>query len=834
MPNEELGNDEKQTVASEDQQQRHINALNFLQSQIAKYYGNDGILSSKEKEELEKLYGTLGIKKDQYDRLVEIAKDEIRNFKKFDVVSFLLEREDKLKLYSDAERLSIRISRVERWISELKGIITPKEDEKVNKREILIEKMKKIMKWFDQELYVETNTDIGNLGESLKENSENELDDDKHKLVADEIDDFMNDEKNLAWRSYCKQILLKKLRNESNVELKGKLNEVFKGITEKGKSKSNNDENQKEPSKLKKVLDKVLGILKKVLGALKKGLSKLKKVVVKVLDKLKGLFTKKNGDEENKSSDNDTVDEETELGNTKIQYKDLNKFLEEPIKKSDKKEPKKKNLKEYFDDAVEEYAKQERLFEEEIKKLEEDKLAENATIENIKEAQKRIDEIKETLKKLDEIKVRIRQYFDIKKLFDKNGYKESKTEIDFQVHLNAALLYIIVVVLCFGGIGGVFFRNLDMIHKYIEGEKNFNIDGVRFTTVDINGVQWMVENLNHELDSCHSCKPSKLAKNGGLFYSLDEAIKACPSGWRLPTFSEWQALIDYFGNDSIAAYSLKSRSLWDDDTKGSDSVGFSALPAGLYNVSSHSLRETNSASWWTYSMKNEKEAYVVKVGSNARIRIAAENIGQDYHSVRCVKMEAGKVPCVSNVAKWSDSETSKTFKNGTVIGLSGGANLPIVLFPRGRPEAIYDSSKFAKLVKAGDLLNFEQNFPEQIFSEQANVDLTRYYKIVYYWNGEVWKDSTLWSEDSVKVSGVYKILDLDTSDSLCRIGFNPLGADSATAYVSMQNSCDSLRKGDEYQIQAYYNIFERRRVADNCAENESLSYRFVKAEIHAR
>ena len=761
MPNEELGNDEKSQVVSEELQR--INALNFLQSQIAKYYGNDGILSSKEKTELDKLSETLGVTREHYERLIGIAKDEICNFKKFDVVSFLLDREDKLKLYSDAERLSIRISRVERWISELKGIITPKDEEKVNKREIMIGKMKKIMKWFDQELYVETNADIvynketpkgiakSAQDDGISKQFVDEIDDGKYILIADEIDDFMNDEKNLAWRSYCKQLLLKNIRGKSSVELNGKLKEVFDGIDDGEKNKFN-DENQ---------------------------------------------------------------------------YEMLNKTLDAPAKKSDKK------LKDIFDDAVEEYAKEEYSFEEKIKRCEKNKLAENASKETIEENQKRIDEIRETLKELDVIKIRIRQYSDIKKLFDKNGYKESKTEVDFQTHPAALFFYIIVVLLCFSVVGGVLFRNLDMIHKYIEGEKNLSLEGIRFTTVEINGVQWMVENLNHELDSCRSCKLSKLAKNGGLFYSLDEAVKACPSGWRLPSLSEWQNLIDYFENDSLAAYNLKSRSLWDDGMKGSDSVGFSALPAGLYNVSSHSLRETNGASWWTHTMKNEKEAYVVKIGSNARARIVPENIGQDYHSVRCVKIEANKVPCAPNIAKWSDSEISKTLKNGNVVGLIDGSNLPIVQFPRGRPEAIYDSIRFVKIAKTEDSSK-GPNFPERVFPEQANVDLTRYYETVYYWNGEAWKDSTVWREDSAKISGDYKILDLDTRDSLCWIGFNPLGTDSATAYVPVLNPCDSLRKGDEYRIEAYYNIFARRLVDRKCAENETLSYRFVKAAVHAR
>ena len=130
--------------AMENEEKKEIDSTNSLQLQIAKYYGNDGILSSKEKKELEELRIAQNVPVERFENLIAIAKDEIKNFKKFDVVSYLLDREDKLKLYSDAERLSIRISRVERWIAELKGIVKPKEDEK-NKREILISKMKRIM-----------------------------------------------------------------------------------------------------------------------------------------------------------------------------------------------------------------------------------------------------------------------------------------------------------------------------------------------------------------------------------------------------------------------------------------------------------------------------------------------------------------------------------------------------------------------------------------------------------------------------------------------------------------------------------------------------------------
>lgn len=107
-----------------------IESINFLQNQIAKYYGNDGELSLNENEELTHLYQELGVSKERFDRLVRLAKEEIENFKKFDVMSYLLGREDKAKLYSDAEKLSIRISRVESWIADLRERATPGENNK--------------------------------------------------------------------------------------------------------------------------------------------------------------------------------------------------------------------------------------------------------------------------------------------------------------------------------------------------------------------------------------------------------------------------------------------------------------------------------------------------------------------------------------------------------------------------------------------------------------------------------------------------------------------------------------------------------------------------------
>ena len=730
MPNEELGNEEKQMIASEDQQQRHINALNFLQSQIAKYYGNDGILSSKEKEELEKLYGTLGIEKDQYDRLVEIAKDEIRNFKKFDVVSYLLDREDKLKLYSDAERLSIRISRVERWISELEDLVNRPDDEPTDKNEILIDKMNKIIKWYDQEMFVETNVD-----KDVKESDKNSESNDE--IIKNEISDFINEEKNLDWRFYCKQVLLKKLNDETaDVSLEPELNEIYKVI--RGNIKE--PENISDP-KSKEIYD---------------------------------FIRKKIND------------------GKLLQYKDLDDVLDDEninVTISVGKMP----IKKAFVKAVALYT-------------------DNADVEKSLNIEER--------KRLGEIRSRIRQYSDLKKLFRKKGYTESKTEVDFKKHWGGCFCYLLIVLSVVYVVDSYFFKTLDLIHKMVKTEEILmdSRDSTEYKTVEIDGVRWMAYNLDYDTKDSNSIE-SKLAKNGGRFYSWDSAINACPSGWRLPTLSEWKKLVAAFGGDSSAIMNLKSRS-WG----GVDSVGFSALPAGRYNAQTHGIKDSDkSASWWTYTMENERKIFVVSFGLEKNgVNFNPENMGS-FHSIRCVKIDEKNVPYISHPQ--DPAMEKKTPLNGKVVGFKG-ENLPIIRL-NGKPTVFYDSSMFIDANKGKD--------EKLVFPAEARIEGVRIDEIVYKKSGSDWIKDVLWSRDSVKVTQKCLIVDLEAmQDSICNVSYRTLvGADSVLAKVSWSHSCDSLSEGETYQFDFYYVIYRKQECKDDCsAINAVLSYKLDRTEIY--
>ncbi|MCL2182919.1 MAG: fibrobacter succinogenes major paralogous domain-containing protein [Chitinispirillia bacterium] len=109
-------------------------------------------------------------------------------------------------------------------------------------------------------------------------------------------------------------------------------------------------------------------------------------------------------------------------------------------------------------------------------------------------------------------------------------------------------------------------------------------DGKTYRTVQIGDQTWMAENLNYKTDSstCYGNKERNCRKYGRL-YDWDDAMKACPAGWHLPSNDEWWVLTDFVGGREVAGTKLKSKTGW---SKGqyykaaTDDYGFSALPGG--------------------------------------------------------------------------------------------------------------------------------------------------------------------------------------------------------------------------------------------------------------
>jgi uncharacterized protein (TIGR02145 family) len=79
----------------------------------------------------------------------------------------------------------------------------------------------------------------------------------------------------------------------------------------------------------------------------------------------------------------------------------------------------------------------------------------------------------------------------------------------------------------------------------------------------------------------------------------------CPDGWHVPTDAEWTVLVNYLGGESIAGDKLKASPIdtpvsWD----GSNTSGFTALPAGYRHPNSSFLRLGSYSFFWSSSIYN--------------------------------------------------------------------------------------------------------------------------------------------------------------------------------------------------------------------------------------
>ncbi|MDR0515621.1 MAG: hypothetical protein LBH25_01080 [Fibromonadaceae bacterium] len=128
-------------------------------------------------------------------------------------------------------------------------------------------------------------------------------------------------------------------------------------------------------------------------------------------------------------------------------------------------------------------------------------------------------------------------------------------------------------------------------------------DGKEYKTVKIGGQVWLAENLNWEGAGAWCNDNPAMGARYGRLYTWDEAMRAAPPGWHLPTDEEWAALTDFAGGAENAAEALKSRD-WD----GADELGFSALPGGYRYCDGVFYLVGTSGDWWSATEKDSEYA----------------------------------------------------------------------------------------------------------------------------------------------------------------------------------------------------------------------------------
>jgi len=184
-------------------------------------------------------------------------------------------------------------------------------------------------------------------------------------------------------------------------------------------------------------------------------------------------------------------------------------------------------------------------------------------------------------------------------------------------------------------------------------------DKKTYKTIKIGEQTWMAENLNYKIpnsicygeggyysgpnseegeqDTPYTDKEvqANCAKYGRL-YDWQAAMKACPSGWHLPSKSEWEVLTKAVGGEKVAGKKLKAKSGWEKKGNGTDDYGFSALPGGnrFWEGEYHSAGY--GGHWWSSSGGEDDPFYLSMSGDNDGVEW--QNTMPFYPlSVRCIQ-----------------------------------------------------------------------------------------------------------------------------------------------------------------------------------------------------
>ncbi len=154
---------------------------------------------------------------------------------------------------------------------------------------------------------------------------------------------------------------------------------------------------------------------------------------------------------------------------------------------------------------------------------------------------------------------------------------------------------------------------------------------------------------NYLNDSSHGTIYGKLYN----WYAVNDARGLCPTGWHVPTDSEWNVMVKYLDpnadticanctQSSTAGGALKSTTGWNSPNSGAtNSSGFTGLPGGYrYITGDWHGAGASEGNWWSSSDTGSGNAWLRSLNS-ANAHVVRSNDGHTYwsfgFSVRCLR-----------------------------------------------------------------------------------------------------------------------------------------------------------------------------------------------------
>ncbi len=185
-----------------------------------------------------------------------------------------------------------------------------------------------------------------------------------------------------------------------------------------------------------------------------------------------------------------------------------------------------------------------------------------------------------------------------------------------------------------------------------------------YQTVTIGNQEWMTEDLRvtnfsngNSITLQTSNSQCAIASyrdpgNGVIYYNGIAAVDTrniCPTGWRVPSKSDYEVLLDVFGDYDASQYSwiesgaaLKStdQNSWDNPLNSTNASHLNMYPTGMMYCSSNTVYSQDYAENWTISPNGGGSHYVLKAENNTKNANFLAHSGfpsQYFSTCRCIK-----------------------------------------------------------------------------------------------------------------------------------------------------------------------------------------------------
>lgn len=126
----------------------------------------------------------------------------------------------------------------------------------------------------------------------------------------------------------------------------------------------------------------------------------------------------------------------------------------------------------------------------------------------------------------------------------------------------------------------------------------------------------------------------------GVLYNWPAARAACPTGWHLPSVSEWTQLADFLGGVSVAGGKLKESGTnhwWSPNEGATNETGFRALPGGLRGTNGVFGNTGRYGYWWSSTESSTTNAWIWSLAYENGILESFHMVKDPGFSVRCVR-----------------------------------------------------------------------------------------------------------------------------------------------------------------------------------------------------